>query len=70
MSARIYRFPPRAVLITEAPESGWFVSVRNHAWLHGDRRSAIADARWLSRNYGLEVREPWATTTTTTTTTT
>ena len=57
MTARIIKFPPRAILVSEAPEGGWYVIVRSHGWLHGDRRSAIADARWLSRNYGLPVRE-------------
>ena len=65
MSARIVRFSPRAVFISEAPEGGWLVRTpRGHGWLHGARRSAITDARWLGRNYGLDVRELGTTSTT------
>ena len=56
MSARILRFPPRAVFVAKAPEGGWYVTVRSHAWLHGDLRAAIKDARWLGKNLGLDVR--------------
>ena len=60
MSAHIIRFPARnaaAIFISEAAEGGWLVLARDHGWLHGDRRSAIADAQWLAWNLGLPVRE-------------
>jgi hypothetical protein len=59
MTARIIKFPTRAVFVSKAPEGGWYVTVRSHSWLDGDRRSAITDARWLARNDGLDVREVW-----------
>ena len=52
----VVRFPPRAVFVAQA-DDGWLVLVRGHGWLHGSRRSSIHDAYWLSRNYGLPVRE-------------
>jgi hypothetical protein len=55
MSARIIRFPPRrsaAVWILRA-EGVWLVVARDHGWLHGDRASAVEDARWLSENLGI-----------------
>jgi hypothetical protein len=60
MSARIIRFPARnaaAIFIREAPEGGWLVLAREHAWLHGDVRSASIDAQWLSENLALPVRK-------------
>jgi hypothetical protein len=55
---RVIRFPARryaAVWILEQ-DGGWLVLARNHGWLHGDRRAALTDAVWLSRNLGLPVR--------------
>jgi hypothetical protein len=60
VSAHIIRFPARnaaAIFISEAAEGGWLVLARDHGWLHGDRRSALADARWLARNLGFSIRE-------------
>jgi hypothetical protein len=59
MSADILRFPMRCAacvwLVREG--SGWLVVVREHGWIFGDRRSALADARWLARNFDLPLRE-------------
>jgi hypothetical protein len=61
MSARnIIRLPARnaaAILVREIPGDGWLVLARDHGWLHGDARSALADARWLSRNLELPMRD-------------
>ena len=60
MSANVIRFPARnaaAIFVTPAPEGGWIVSApRGHGWLHGDRASAVEDARWLAENLGLPIR--------------
>jgi hypothetical protein len=48
---------PAAVWMLQAREGGWLVLARGHGWLHDDRRSALADAQWLSNNFGLPVRE-------------
>ena len=62
MSARIIKFPQRAVFVTEG-DGGWLVlTPRGHGWLHGDRRSADADARWMGKNLGLAVFETTPTT--------
>jgi hypothetical protein len=58
--SNIIRFPARnaaAIFVSEAAEGGWLVLARDHGWLHGDRRSALADAQWLARNLGLSIRE-------------
>jgi hypothetical protein len=62
MTGAILRFPLRragaAVLVCrEHDGAGWLVLARDHGWLHGDRRSALADAHWLRRNLGLPIRE-------------
>jgi hypothetical protein len=60
MTARILRFPPRhlaAVWILPLRDSGWLVLARDHGWIHGDRRAALRDARWLAWNLGLPMRE-------------
>jgi hypothetical protein len=59
MTARVIRFPARnaaAIFVGEVPEGGWIVIAREHGWLHGDARSAFADARWLSENLALPIR--------------
>jgi hypothetical protein len=56
----LLRFPIRrlrVVLITPACEGGWFVLVGAHGWIFGSRADAIAEAQWLSENFGLPVRE-------------
>jgi hypothetical protein len=58
--SNIIRFPARnaaVIFVREAAEGGWVVLARDHGWLHGDRRSALADAQWLARNLGLSIRE-------------
>jgi hypothetical protein len=60
MSANVVRFPARSVaaIFVMAAEDGWLVlAPRGHGWLHGDLRAALRDARWLSWNLGLPVRE-------------
>jgi hypothetical protein len=61
MTAAVIRFPPRrasAVFVCEERAGdGWLVLARDHGWLHGDRRAALEDARWLSRNFHLPIRE-------------
>jgi hypothetical protein len=44
----------RAALIRIVPErdGGWLVLThRGHSWLHGDRRSALEDKRWLDQQW-------------------
>ncbi len=56
--AVVVRFPPRlaqCIRILPEPLGGWLVVAREHGWLHGDRRAALDDARWLARNHGLPV---------------
>ena len=56
----IIRFPPSrfaAVFVLDTAD-GWLVlAPRGHGWLHGDRRSALADAHWLRWNLALPIRE-------------
>jgi hypothetical protein len=60
MIARILRFPLRrvgAILVCrERNDDGWLVLHGSHGWLHGDRRSALRDAHWLSWNLGLPIQ--------------
>ena len=60
MAASVLRFPPRriaAVFVCE-DDGGWLVlGPRGQGWTHGDRHSAIADAEWLARNFGLPIRD-------------
>jgi len=37
---------------------GWVaIAPRGHAWAFADRADAVREARWLSRNFGLPIRE-------------
>jgi hypothetical protein len=58
--ADIIRFPMRCTacirLMREA-SGAWLIIALEHGWLHGDRRAAVADARWLACNLGLPVRD-------------
>jgi hypothetical protein len=56
----VIRFPPRrarCVRLVRDLAGGWLVIALEHGWLHGDRRTALADAKWLGRNLGLPVRD-------------
>jgi hypothetical protein len=60
VSATILRFPGRApfdIEIRRENAGGWLVIAKSHAWLHGDKHSAMRDARWLARNYGTRIHE-------------
>ena len=60
MSA-VVRFPPRritAILVcTEWNGDGRLAIAGAHGWLCGSLNEARAVARWLSRNFGLPIRE-------------
>jgi hypothetical protein len=59
-SAAVIRFPMRCaacIRLMHEADGAWLVLAYSHGWLHGDRRAALADARWLGRNLGLPVRE-------------
>jgi hypothetical protein len=51
MTAAVIRFPLRRVasvlVVRERGGNGWLVLAGAHGWLHGDWRSAVADAHWL-----------------------
>ena len=58
--SNIIRLPARnaaAVFVREIPGDGWLVLAREYGWLHGDLRSALTDAQWLSENLSLPLRE-------------
>jgi hypothetical protein len=61
MTAAIIRFPPRrlaAVFVCrERDGDGWLALAGAHGWLFGSVAEARLAARWLSRNFGLPVRE-------------
>jgi hypothetical protein len=60
MTSAVVRFPARriaAVWLLQASEGGWLVLARGHGWLHGSRSDALANARWLARNFGFPIRE-------------
>jgi hypothetical protein len=54
MSARA--FPRRCVWVLRADAGGWLVLAGDNGWLHGNFRSAMHDAYWLSQNLGLPIR--------------
>jgi hypothetical protein len=58
MSASIIRFPARLSAAVWVLREGhaWLVTAGEHGWLHGDRRSAWADAIWLAENLALPIR--------------
>jgi hypothetical protein len=57
----VIRFPPRRIaavfICRERDGAGWLALVGSSGWLHGSRTEALAEAKWLSRNFGLPVRE-------------
>jgi hypothetical protein len=59
MTAQIIPFPrrpPPAVVVTREG-AAWLVIAGANGWLHGDRHSALQDARWLSRNFNIPIHE-------------
>ena len=58
IAANVERFPMRhAVCIWLLREyDGWLVLAHNHGWTHGSYGSAVADARWLAKNFDLPIR--------------
>jgi hypothetical protein len=53
MTAQIIPFPPHApfVVRVEREQEAWLVLCRDHGWLHGDRRDAIADADAIAHGF-------------------
>ena len=56
MTARILKFPTRAIRVIRADFGSWLVLAGSNGWLHGDQNSAITDAQWLAENFGLPIR--------------
>jgi hypothetical protein len=54
----VERFPPRrsAVVWLLHQAGEWLVLGGAHGWTHGDYRTALADAQWLSENLELPIR--------------
>jgi hypothetical protein len=61
MTGIVIRFPPRrasAIFVcAERDGEGWLAIAGARGWLCGSLTEARAEARWLSRNLGLPVRE-------------
>jgi hypothetical protein len=58
MTARILQFPPRgpfAVCIQHDSGGGWLVICRQHGWLFGSRRDALADAAEIAAGFGVAI---------------
>jgi hypothetical protein len=57
----VVRFPPRrsaaVIICKERDGDGWMVIAGAPGWLCGSLTQARAEARWLSDNLGLPVRE-------------
>jgi hypothetical protein len=57
----ILRFPPRSihaiVICKERGGGGWLTLAGAHGWLFGSLAEARHEARWLSRNLLLPIRE-------------
>jgi hypothetical protein len=56
----VIRFPLRrvAILITrERDGEGWLALAGSHGWLSGSLDAARYQAKWLSRNFAVPVRE-------------
>jgi hypothetical protein len=46
-------------ILREPDGQGWLVvTARGHAWLHGDRRSALEDKRWLGCKHARAAMSP------------
>jgi hypothetical protein len=44
-----------AIYLARFAPGGWYVLAGDNGWLHGDRRSAVDDALWMSKNLGLPI---------------
>jgi hypothetical protein len=57
MMAGIIKFPERGPFVVRIEREGaaWLVVARNHGWLHGSRREALADAERIARGFGVVV---------------
>jgi hypothetical protein len=57
----LIRFPPRAhravIICRERDDAGWLTIAGAHGWLFGSLADARAEARWLSHNLDLPIRE-------------
>ena len=58
MTAQIIQFPPRGPFAVHIERAGaaWLVTCRDHAWLHGDQRTAVADAIEIARGFGVALQ--------------
>jgi hypothetical protein len=57
MTARILKFPERGPfnVRVEREDAGWLVICREHGWLHGSRREALAVANTIASGFGVAV---------------
>lgn len=57
MIAQIIPFPPRGPFAVHIERDGaaWLVVARDHGWLHGDRRNALAEAQSAAAGFGVAV---------------
>jgi hypothetical protein len=57
MTARLLQFPPRGPFCVrvEREEAAWIVVCRQHGWLFGSRREALADAYEIAAGFGVAV---------------
>lgn len=59
MTARILQFPPRGPFAVQIvrEDPAWLVICKQHAWLFGSRREAMAEAREIADGYAVAVAE-------------
>ena len=56
-SGQLVCFPARRACVRVLREdAAWLVLAGSHGWLHGDYRTAQADAQWLADNLGVPIR--------------
>jgi hypothetical protein len=57
----VIRFPPRSshivIVCRQRDDDGWLTLAHGHGWLFGSLADARAEARWLSFNLDLPIRE-------------
>jgi hypothetical protein len=53
----VLKFPERGpFIVTVRPEeAAWMVIARDHGWLHGSHREALADAHTIAEGFGVAV---------------